>query len=175
MSDKASCEHIPDIVELLLKSYADLGGINHIEGVNLPDRGAVQTITDGLLRLVFPGFYETVGVHAAALRYHVGASVSSLAERLQTEIRRSLSISPEASEAAGDPDRLICEFLKAIPGIRETVSIDHIKRGTLRLEGIRFAVLDEAVSYTHLRAHETVIDLVCRLLLEKKNRTHTST
>ena len=30
--------------------------------------------------------------------------------------------------------------------------------------------LDEpgAVSYTHLRAHETVLDLVCRLLLEKK-------
>ena len=32
-----------------------------------------------------------------------------------------------------------------------------------------------AVSYTHLRAHETVLDLVCRLLLEKKknHKTHT--
>ena len=29
----------------------------------------------------------------------------------------------------------------------------------------------EAVSYTHLRAHETVLDLVCRLLLEKKKVT----
>ena len=28
-----------------------------------------------------------------------------------------------------------------------------------------------AVSYTHLRAHETVLDLVCRLLLEKKKHT----
>ena len=27
---------------------------------------------------------------------------------------------------------------------------------------------DISVSYTHLRAHETVLDLVCRLLLEKK-------
>ena len=26
-----------------------------------------------------------------------------------------------------------------------------------------------SVSYTHLRAHETVLDLVCRLLLEKTN------
>ena len=26
-----------------------------------------------------------------------------------------------------------------------------------------------AVSYTHLRAHETVLDLVCRFQLEKKN------
>ena len=30
-----------------------------------------------------------------------------------------------------------------------------------------------AVSYTHLRAHETVLDLVCRLLLEKKKHQHT--
>ena len=29
-----------------------------------------------------------------------------------------------------------------------------------------------SVSYTHLRAHETVLDLVCRLLLEKKKREH---
>src|SRR5665811_384634 len=28
--------------------------------------------------------------------------------------------------------------------------------------------IDAPVSYTHLRAHETVLDLVCRLLLEKK-------
>ena len=27
-----------------------------------------------------------------------------------------------------------------------------------------------AVSYTHLRAHETVLELVCRLLLEKKKQ-----
>ena len=27
-----------------------------------------------------------------------------------------------------------------------------------------------AVSYTHLRAHETLMNLVCRLLLEKKKR-----
>ena len=31
-------------------------------------------------------------------------------------------------------------------------------------------VLDTPVSYTHLRAHETVLDLVCRLLLEKKKQ-----
>ena len=31
------------------------------------------------------------------------------------------------------------------------------------------------VSYTHLRAHETVLDLVCRLLLEKKIHKHSST
>ena len=33
------------------------------------------------------------------------------------------------------------------------------------------AFRDNPVSYTHLRAHETVLDLVCRLLLEKKKIT----
>eukprot|EP00657_Telonema_sp_P-1_P012789 TRINITY_DN958_c0_g2_i1.p1 TRINITY_DN958_c0_g2~~TRINITY_DN958_c0_g2_i1.p1 ORF type:complete len:139 (+),score=62.55 TRINITY_DN958_c0_g2_i1:274-690(+) len=33
----------------------------------------------------------------------------------------------------------------------------------------------KAVSYTHLRAHETVLDLVCRLLLEKKKNHHYTT
>ena len=36
----------------------------------------------------------------------------------------------------------------------------------LRSKGVQD--IPGAVSYTHLRAHETVLDLVCRLLLEKK-------
>ena len=41
-------------------------------------------------------------------------------------------------------------------------------KGHLRVVRI---VFHEAVSYTHLRAHETVLDLVCRLLLDKKHLT----
>src|SRR5665811_1883095 len=49
--------------------------------------------------------------------------------------------------------------------------------GTLvMIEGHRWAIEDsfETVSYTHLRAHETVLDLVCRLLLEKKKEQSAS-
>ena len=38
----------------------------------------------------------------------------------------------------------------------------------------RPSVLLLPVSYTHLRAHETVLDLVCRLLLEKKKKYSTA-
>ena len=37
-----------------------------------------------------------------------------------------------------------------------------------QLTGSYQASSQGAVSYTHLRAHETVLELVCRLLLEKK-------
>ena len=49
--------------------------------------------------------------------------------------------------------------------------LDDVAQGMMHdpvAEGRR---ADEAVSYTHLRAHETVLDLVCRLLLEKKTTT----
>ena len=36
----------------------------------------------------------------------------------------------------------------------------------------RSDVLTGPVSYTHLRAHETVLDLVCRLLLAKKKNSN---
>src|SRR5450759_1518470 len=52
---------------------------------------------------------------------------------------------------------------KPLPGVRKALIIaGSDKRGTIY--GIY------AVSYTHLRAHETRHDLVCRLLLEKKKK-----
>ena len=39
---------------------------------------------------------------------------------------------------------------------------------TIGLNGSNYFHDLSTVSYTHLRAHETVLDLVCRLLLEKK-------
>src|SRR5665254_29070 len=36
------------------------------------------------------------------------------------------------------------------------------------------ALTKKAVSYTHLRAHETPEHLVCRLLLEKKKKNYTN-
>ena len=36
--------------------------------------------------------------------------------------------------------------------------------------GDMYFLVGGPVSYTHLRAHETVLDLVCRLLLEKKTQ-----
>ena len=42
--------------------------------------------------------------------------------------------------------------------------------GSTELASIRLAAeqAGRPVSYTHLRAHETVLELVCRLLLDKK-------
>ena len=55
--------------------------------------------------------------------------------------------------------------------LEDVVAFDIELNGERRiLDGVARGVGDDPVSYTHLRAHETVLDLVCRLLLEKKKK-----
>eukprot|EP00656_Telonema_subtile_P044069 TRINITY_DN50373_c0_g1_i1.p1 TRINITY_DN50373_c0_g1~~TRINITY_DN50373_c0_g1_i1.p1 ORF type:complete len:418 (-),score=126.32 TRINITY_DN50373_c0_g1_i1:9-1262(-) len=81
------------------------------------------------------------------------------------------------SEAAAD---LECCVGGEVESVKMSVKSDK-KQDNKELGEIMsgFDVLDgpapQAVSYTHLRAHETVLDLVCRLLLEKKKKKDQST
>src|SRR5450756_2741578 len=59
----------------------------------------------------------------------------------------------------------VCEVKAALNLSQATVS-DHVR--VLLDAGLLST--SRAVSYTHLRAHETRHDLVCRLLLEKKKK-----
>ena len=59
------------------------------------------------------------------------------------------------------------EFTEEQTMIKDSVS--RFVRDEYDFDTRRAIVDSDAVSYTHLRAHETVLDLVCRLLLEKKN------
>src|SRR5665811_2526158 len=59
------------------------------------------------------------------------------------------------------PDERLLQRPLAQP--EDALALAHLHVTELRTNRGR-----HAVSYTHLRAHETVLDLVCRLLLEKK-------
>ena len=60
---------------------------------------------------------------------------------------------------------------RAAPGMgKRTLDDLYMKLGQTEMNDFAEG-LKEPVSYTHLRAHETVLDLVCRLLLEKKTQT----
>ena len=52
-------------------------------------------------------------------------------------------------------------------GLMACVAVGRTSVGGAATQAARRAA---AVSYTHLRAHETVLDLVCRLLLAKKKK-----
>ena len=74
----------------------------------------------------------------------------------------------------GKPNVGKSSLLNAILGY-ERVIVSPIAHTTREPQNIELEYKNEiinlvAVSYTHLRAHETVLDLVCRLLLEKKKK-----
>ena len=66
---------------------------------------------------------------------------------------------------AGEEVRVPQRNLAAAQAVERELLPGGVLDGQVGDEGV---VGRQAVSYTHLRAHETVLDLVCRLLLEKK-------
>ena len=58
--------------------------------------------------------------------------------------------------------------VSAVPGFRDPAVLRAAAGHDVDHAANRIAA--PPVSYTHLRAHETVLDIVCRLLLEKKKK-----
>ena len=54
--------------------------------------------------------------------------------------------------------------------IKQAAKTEKVSRDYIMLKELMQRTKVNSVSYTHLRAHETVLDLVCRLLLEKKKK-----
>ena len=113
-------------------------------------------------------------VHAIA-----NVKISSQPGLARNAIERSLNMTPRQIGAVAQQtlEGVLREVVAELTP--EEVNEDRLKfAGTL----IRHAKDDfdklgielDAVSYTHLRAHETVLDLVCRLLLEKKKKPSTT-
>ena len=86
----------------------------------------------------------------------------------------SMTINQKPQEGDVEPRMLLVDFLRDDLGLTGTkIGCDTGQCGscTIMLNGISVKSCT-TVSYTHLRAHETVLDLVCRLLLEKKKQQY---
>ena len=112
------------------------------------------------------GFHYIVGT-TARLGKARGPFVSPRAEALKIaglsqKNQIALLFGPEDTGLANEQLRL-CHSVVTIPTSREFSS--------LNLSQAAMILCYETDSYTHLRAHETVLELVCRLLLEKKKNS----
>src|SRR5689334_21964531 len=59
---------VTQLTDQLIVSYAKVGGINHLDGKNLPSKSAIAAITVDLLRLLFPGFFDDRTIHSSELK-----------------------------------------------------------------------------------------------------------
>ena len=119
---------VSQLTNQLVASYAKVGGINHLDGKNLPSKRAVTTITANLLRLLFPGFFDEKPIHSSEIRVETAALLDSILGALEDEIRKSLEYKPPQGLAKkdihGEAHRLTVEFLRRLPDLREILQTD---------------------------------------------------
>ncbi len=112
----------------LIQSYAKHGGINHVDGVNLPSKSAIAQITQDLLKLLFPGYFYDQQIHRAELMVETANLLASVCGRLEDEIYKSLEhFPPEGMQSSGfrkEATRLTREILEHLPATREILRTD---------------------------------------------------
>ncbi len=114
---------LDDIRQSLLASYEKDGGINHLEGVNLPSQSSVKQIAVDCMHLLFPGFFEETRLAKADVAAHVTKLLARLDKRLETEIEKSLRFAGIPSPAAS-ARQLTGKILAQLPALREIIQTD---------------------------------------------------
>ena len=90
---------VTQLADRLMASYAHAGGINHLDGKNLPSKRAIALITCDLLRLLFPGFFDEKLVHSSEIKAETAALLESVLASLEDEVSKSLEYNPPARAA----------------------------------------------------------------------------
>jgi serine O-acetyltransferase len=119
---------VTELTGQLIASYARVGGINHLDGKNLPSKTAMASITVDLLRVLFPGFFDEKSIHSSQLKVEIATLMDSILSRLEDEIYKSLDyVAPENGNKS-DNGRLAHDltlaFLGKLPGVRDLLQSD---------------------------------------------------
>ena len=119
---------VTQLTDQLIVSYARVGGINHLDGKNLPSKTAIAAITMDLLRLLFPGFFDEKTIHSSELKVETAALMDSVREKLEDEIYKSLDYRTPAGLTKKDLRPVArdwtLEFLSNLPRLRELLHTD---------------------------------------------------
>lgn len=112
----------------LVASYARAGGINHLDGKNLPSKTAITKITQNLLRLLFPGFFDEKPIHSSEIKVFTAEVLDTIVGPLEDEIRKALEYNPpegvHKKDVAKAAHKLTMDFLERLPHIREILQTD---------------------------------------------------
>ena len=119
---------VTQLTEKLVASYARVGGINHLDGKNLPSKRLVMALTKDLLRLLFPGFFDDQLIHSSEIKVETAARLDAMLGPLEDEIYKSLEYNPPPEYAKGRlrsaAHSLTLKFLGSLPSIRELLQTD---------------------------------------------------
>jgi serine O-acetyltransferase len=119
---------VTELTDQLVASYARVGGINHLDGKNLPSKTAIASITVDLLRVLFPGFFDEATIHSSEIKVVTATLMDTILGRLEDEVYKSLEYQPPADLGKKDlrhvSREITHEFLGQLPRIRELLQTD---------------------------------------------------
>jgi len=114
----------PDAIkQALLDSYARDGGINPLDGVNLPSQDKVAELARDFMHVLFPGYFESTGLARDAVPAWLDRLLAKIEKRLATELEKSLRFTKDPHPAAS-ARRITAELLAQLPEIRRVVQTD---------------------------------------------------
>jgi len=118
------CE-VSEIVDLLVASYKEVGGINNIDCSNLPSKQAIGLVCEELLQLLFPGFLDEGAVASSEIELKTTSRVTHIIARLKVEVARSLRFKAKHGDDQSDAARtMVCAFLQRLPEVRRLLRTD---------------------------------------------------
>ncbi len=121
-------ETVTQLTNQLVASYAKAGGINHLDGKNLPSKRVVTALTCDLLRLLFPGFFDEKLIHSSEIKVETAALLDSILGTLEDEIRKSLEYKTpdglDKKDIPAEAHKLTVDFLASLPRVREILQTD---------------------------------------------------
>jgi serine O-acetyltransferase len=119
---------VTQLAERLTASYTRLGGINHLDGKNLPSKRAIALISMDLLRLLFPGFFDEKLTHSSEVAMETSALLETVLATLEDEVYKSLEYNPPPELPKKDlrpiARTFTLEFLASLPRIRDLLHTD---------------------------------------------------
>lgn len=112
----------------LVESYRSIGGINHLDGKNLPSKRSIDGIAHNLLRLLFPGFFDEEPIHSSDVERYTSNLLATIIQDLEPEIQKSIEYMPPdglpAREVPAYARKVTVDFLRSLPEVRELLSTD---------------------------------------------------
>jgi len=115
--------HLDEIKQALLDSYRSHGGINHVDGINLPSQESVNQLATDFMHLLFPGYFEEPAPTAEELPGLVDHLLNRINRRLATEIEKCLRFA-QAPDAGTKAQDLTKAFLAQFPELRGIIKTD---------------------------------------------------
>jgi serine O-acetyltransferase len=81
---------LPQLVDRIMNNYEALGGMDHLEGKDLPSKKVVIEVLEDLLTIFFPGYLGKTEITKTNIKYFLGNTLTSVQTRLTEEVEKSL-------------------------------------------------------------------------------------